>query len=88
MSRKPQYIVLCGAVVGSGATGFNIEYGFDGERFDDRKKAISHGLETRGSDDFNIGVVRGKKLISFDWMEKVLETDATELARIAEDIGL
>lgn len=83
-----QFIVLCGQVVGDGSRPFKILYGFDGERFTDRKKAIRHGLKTRGSDDFNIGVVKAGKLISMDWMQEVVDTDPDELADVAEQIGL
>src|SRR5947209_2044856 len=46
---------------------------------------VRHGFKIRGSDDFNIGVVKGGKLVSFDWMEKPLDYDLNE---VAEYIGL
>lgn len=82
------YIVLCGQVVGGGARPFVTEYHWDGERFTDRKKAISHGLKTRGSDDFNIGVLRDGSLISLDWMHETVESDPTEMTVIAAQIYL
>ncbi len=48
-SKGTEFIVLCGQVVGSGP--FEVVYDFDDRRFDDRKAAIAHGLEIRGSDD-------------------------------------
>lgn len=83
-----QYIVLCGQIVGGGGRPFETVYGFDGERFGDRSMAITHGLRERGSDDFNIGVLEGGKLISLDWMNKPGDTDPNLLAHIAEQIGL
>ncbi|EOL9004711.1 antitoxin [Cronobacter turicensis] len=50
--------------------GHGIEYTSDLEEFDDRKLAIRHGFEIADSDDFNIGVVEGGSLVSFDWMDK------------------
>lgn len=83
-----EYIVLCGQVVGGNGQPFEIVYGFDGERFAERKKAIRHGLKVRGSDDFNIGVIRDGKLISLDWMHKVVDDGPDILEPIAEQIDL
>jgi hypothetical protein len=77
-----QYIVLCGQVVGGADRPVTIEYGFDGEMFADRREAITHGFDIRGSDDFNIGVLRGGKLVSLDWMDDPVDTDANLLAEI------
>src|SRR4051812_2177711 len=73
MIRKKEFIVLCGQIVGSGP--FETEYSWNGSRFADRKAAIAEGFKVRRSDDFNIGVVRGRKLLSLDWMEKSVEHD-------------
>ncbi len=83
-----QYIVLCGQVVGGGERPFEIVYGFDGERFKDRSDAIAHGLRERGSDDFNIGVVKRGRLVSLDWMNKPVDTEPEVLNPIAEQICL
>lgn len=68
-----------------------IEYTSDLEEFDDRKAAIRHGFDIAESDDFNIGVVEGGCLVSFDWMERPVggagETQET-MNEIAEAIGL
>jgi hypothetical protein len=81
---KMQYIVLCGQVVGSGP--FNVEYGFDGKRFDDRDTAIRHGFKAGRSDDFNIGVLRDDKLVSLDWMDQTVDADPSTLADISQQI--
>lgn len=86
MARKQEYIVICGQIVGSGP--WETEYSWSGERFADREAAVANGFRARGSDDFNIGVVRGRKLIRLDWMEKPLETDPAELDMIADQISL
>lgn len=86
MSRE--FVVLCGQVVGNMSDGFEVVYNFDGERFTSRKKAIRHGFKIRESDDFNIGVLDGGKLVSLDWMEKVVDTDPKLLLDIQEQIGI
>jgi len=82
-----QYIVLMGQIVGGNGRPFEVLYGYDGRRFKDRKKAIAHGLEKRESDDFNIGVLKRGKLVSLDWMDKPLDTDADDLQRIQDQIS-
>lgn len=71
--------------------GHGIEYSSDLEEFGDRKAAIRHGFEIAESDDFNIGVIEGGRLVSLDWMEKpvggVGETREA-MDEIAEAIGL
>ena len=84
----PEYIVLCGQIVGGNGRPFETIYGFDGERFHYRSQAITHGLRERGSDDFNIGVIKNGKLVSLDWMNEVGDTDPAILAPIAKQIGL
>ena len=56
------YIVICQAVTGNPDRGFQIEYMWDGERFDDLIKANAHGWEIRDSDDFNIATLEGEKM--------------------------
>ena len=86
MTRKQEFIVLCGQVVGFGP--WETEYSWDGSRLADRESAIAKGFKVRGSDDFNIGVVRGRKLLRLDWMEKTVESDPDELDMIADQISL
>lgn len=88
--KERQYIVILQrAWCNSG--GHGIEYSSDLVRYDSRKEAISQGFRQIDSDDFNIGVIEGGRLISFDWMDKPVGKDgasAETLARIAESIGL
>jgi hypothetical protein len=85
MAEKQEFIVLCAQVVGSGIEASSTEYNFDGRRFADRKGAINHGFELGRSDDFNIGIVEGARLVSLDWMdEEVVESDPAKLDAIAE----
>jgi hypothetical protein len=79
------YIVLCAQVVGSGP--FQVIYNYDGRRFTDRARAISHGFEIRGSDDFNVGVLKDGRLVSVDWMEQVVDSKPEVLRKIADQIG-
>lgn len=83
-----QYIVLCGQFYGSPEVGYELLYNFDGHRFRKRETAIRHGLEVRGSDDFNIGVLEKGQLVSMDWMNETIDRDPAKLKRIAEQIGL
>ena len=83
-----EYIVLCGQVVGGGDRPFDVLYSFDGRKFPTRDLAIKHGLKVRGSDDFNIGVINRGKLVSLDWMEKMVDADPSILAAINEQVGL
>lgn len=85
---KQEYIVII-ASAWCNEQGVGINYGWDGERFKDRKEAIRHGFESRGSDDFNIGVVSGNRLLSFDWMEHpVGGTDDDDMEEVAKAIFL
>lgn len=68
--------------------GHGIEYSSDIIHHETRNGAISHGFRTVYSDDFNIGVIKGGKLISFDWMDKPVGESEDTLAQIAELIGL
>lgn len=89
MSRATEkFIVLCGQIVGNQEHGFEIEYAFDGKVFSDRQAAIKHGFDIRGSDDFNIGVLSGKKLKSLDWMTEPGDTDPEVLIPIQEGLFL
>jgi len=88
MTKKTKYIVLCGQVIGGRDQPFTVEYDFDGTTFSNRQEAIKHGLIICESDDFNIGVVEGKKLVSLDWMNEPVDTDPKILAKIAGQIDL
>jgi len=84
---QTEYIVICQSAW-CNANGFGIDYTWDGERFSTRKQAIRHGFKLRESDDFNIGVVTGKRLVSFDWMERPVGEDDLTIATIAQAIDL
>lgn len=81
-SGSMAYIVLCGQIFGNTESGFQVEYGWDGNKFATRDEAKKHGFTIRESDDFNIGVIQGRKLIWFGWMEKQDDTmDLDELTK-------
>lgn len=81
-------MVVCSQVVGGGERPFEIIHNCDHIRFSDRSAAIAHGFKIRGSDDFNIAVVRVNRLISFDWMEEPIGEDADGMREIAGNMGL
>lgn len=85
MSQK--FIVVCQSVVGS-SEGFTIDYDWNGEEFDSRQEAIKKGFVIRGSDDFNIAVLDGDRMTSFDWMDEVVDDEPDVLSEIAKAIGL
>lgn len=68
--------------------GCGIEYSSDLEEFDTRKDAIKNGFKITESDDFNIGVVDGGRLVSFDWMGKPVGESQETIQEIAEALGL
>lgn len=87
--RQRSYIVICAQVVGGNERPFEIIYGWDGEKFDNRQSAITHGLDIRGSDDFNLGILESGRLAEFVWMDQPMHaSDADELPTIAKQIGL
>jgi hypothetical protein len=83
-----QYIVLCGDIVGNMQDGFQTIYGWDGDLYDKRKDAIRAGWKERGSDDFNIGVVRGGRLVGLCWMNEPNKEPPDVLREIEAQIDL
>jgi hypothetical protein len=65
-----------------------IEYFSDGKRFDDWERCRDHGIRSTGSDDFNIGVIEGGKLVDLRWMEDSINEDAETLGYIERCIFL
>lgn len=88
MSDQQRYIVVCQRALCSPGEPITIHYGWDGDEFETREAAIQHGYLTRGSDDFNIAVIEGERLVSFDWMDKPVGEDDASMAKIAEKMGL
>lgn len=83
----PEFIVILQSCWCS-ESGSGVGYSWDGDRFSTREKAIEEGFTLRGSDDFNIGVVEGDRLLSFDWMQEPVGDDAQTIEEIAQAIGL
>lgn len=81
------YIVICQSAW-MNEHGFGINYDWDHQRFSTRKQAIRHGWRLRDTDDFNVGVVEGENLVSFDWMTEPVGEDDDTMAEIADAIGL
>ena len=80
-----KYIVILQSVICSPTTPIELAYSWDGEEFNERNQAISHGFEIRGSDDFNIGILNGRRLVGFSWMDESIDED---LIAVAKKIGL
>ncbi len=83
-----QFIVLCGSIVGNMQDGFDVIYDWNQVFYDLRKDAIAAGWKERGSDDFNIGVVRAGRLVGFAWMDDPMGASTEDLREIEEQIGL
>ena len=83
-----KYIVITAQVVGNEKE-WAIEHYWDGRQFDNRPAAVSHGLKTRGSDDFNIGMInKAGALHSIWWMDEHLHEPPETLRDIGQEIGL
>ena len=67
--------------------GFDTTYNWaDRKLHASREQAVSAGFKLRGSDDFNVAVVRDGRLTWFGWMDEHL--DDYDLDEVAEQIGL
>lgn len=51
-------------------------------------RAIKRGLAMNGSDDFNIAVIRGGRMVAVLWMEDDLDEDQDVIDRIADALGV
>lgn len=83
-----EYITIAGSIVGNPRDGYQIEHYWDGKRFATKAEAVANGFTMGRSDDFNVGIVRGRTLASLWWMDKQLIEPSGTLAAIATEIGL
>jgi hypothetical protein len=83
-----EYITLTGSVTGNDRDGFKVAHHWDGQRFTSKPEAVTNGFRLAESDDFNVGIVRGRTLASIWWMDKRIGEPAETLAEIAKEIGL
>lgn len=83
-----QYMVVVTQIVGS-PEAWSYSYTSDEQRFADRRTAIDHGLRVLGHDDFNIGTLRGDRLVEFGWQfEDFPPEDRDDLAEIERQLGI
>jgi len=83
-----EYLVVTPRIEGNPEIGYDTYYYSDNKRLYDVPCAIRHGVVVLDqSDDFLIGKVDGKRLVSLQWMERVRD-DPDELADVAEQLGL
>ena len=82
------FIVIEQSVICNADNGYRVEidYGWDGERFETFKRAQHHGFKSRGSDDFNICILEGNTLVDYLWMNKCMD-DPEGMRLIAEQNG-
>lgn len=83
-----EYITIVGAAVGNDRDGFKVVHHWDGQRFATKPEAVANGFRVAESDDFNVGIVRGRRLASIWWMDERIGEPETTLAEIAQEIGL
>lgn len=82
------FIVVFPQVVGSPGNGYSTEYESDMTVFVRRDSAIAHGFKTRGSDDFNLGLIdKDGLLVGLDWMDTPVERDPLVMARVRASLG-
>ena len=82
------YVTIIGHAVGNDHDGFHVVHTWDGHTFADKAAAIANGFKAIGCDDFNVGVVRGGRLVSVWWMDKQVGEPPGELEMIGHEIGL
>lgn len=82
------WITVTAQAEGNERDGFRVVHYWDGRKFSHKREAVSNGFTIRGSDDFNVGLVEGGRLVSLWWMEKNLGEDTETLAAIAAEIGV
>jgi hypothetical protein len=82
-----EYIVIRQSILGS-PDHVQHFYEQDGPRHPSAEKAVSHGWETFGHDDFNIGHVQGDRLIWFGWMSDPIGETDEDFAEIARQLEL
>ncbi|MGH3355251.1 MAG: hypothetical protein ACRDOJ_05100 [Nocardioidaceae bacterium] len=67
-------------------------YGFYYNALDDaslqHERAVRRGLKAQGSDDFQIGVLRGGRLVALLHMHEVVDDEPAVLTGVAEQIGI
>lgn len=88
MKPVEKWIVIFQQVVGGDGKPMTTAYSWDGKKFKNFNDAKSHGFKTRGSDDFNLGKVKGKKLIDFTWMGYSNSEYEETLKKIQKEICL
>lgn len=82
------YIVITSQALCSDGGPIRIEHYSDLEPCRTKGVAKRRGFKERGSDDFNIGVVSGNRLVDLLWMDESIGEDPETLRRIAEEIDL
>ena len=88
MSTSDTYAVIVRRIEGSDRDGFRTASYWDGLRYPAKELAVKHGFKLGVCDDFNIGVVRDRQLVSLWWMDKQISEDAETLAEIGRECGL
>lgn len=83
-----EYIVVMPRIEGNPEMGYSHVYYSDLKRLPSVEQVVSHGcLELAQSDDFLIGEVDGRRLVSLRWMEEIRD-DEDERIDVATQLGL
>jgi hypothetical protein len=81
------FITAKGSVYTNGDD-FEVAYSTSGERFEDRRAAIRHGMARYRSDDFNIATVEGEALVAFGCGFEDFDPAGEDLPDVARQLGL
>ncbi len=82
-----EYIVIRQSIYGSLENCTHSYHQF-GPRHPSAEKAVSHGWEHLGHDDFNLGHVQGDRLVWFGWMSDAIGETEEDFAEIARQLEL
>jgi len=82
-----QYVVIAATIIGT-LEKYEHSYDSDGVTYPNRADAIVAGYHLRGSDDFNIGIIRDGRLVELAWMNKRIDEEPAVLAEMSRQLGI
>lgn len=81
------WIAIRPFIIGNPSAGYSTKHESDLKEFPARKKAINHGFETVGYDDFLVGKLDRGRLVLLAWMNKDRD-DGEEIATVRHQLDL
>lgn len=86
MNKKEKWIVVVCRIWTTSNGVHEFANNWDGKAFLKKENAVKHGFKTCDSDDFNLALISGKKILSFWWMDKKFEKEDCDLKAIEKEI--